>query len=248
MEFTYIAYENIIRELNDNEYDFTDYHNWSKYSHSVILRHDIDYDISKAIQLAALENAMGVKSTYFVLLTSDFYNVFSKESYDGLMKIMNYGHEIGLHFDEVRYQDCEGDTDRVVEHILEETRLLGKCIGKEVNVVSMHRPSRAVLDANLQIPDMINSYSQTFFKEFKYLSDSRRQWREPIEEIIQSSEHERLHILTHAFWYNDDEQDIHDSVSEFINSGNSNRWKWMLSNITDLETIMKSEEIVGVKG
>ena len=244
MKFTYEAYKELINSLRNCGYEFANYHNWNEINRPVILRHDIDNDIQKAVKLAAFEQYGGVESTYFVLLTSDFYNVFSKESHDGLMKIMDYGHTIGLHFDEVRYPDCDGDTGRVVEHILEESELLGRCIGRKVDVVSMHRPSKAVLEADLQIPGMINSYSQMFFEEFKYLSDSRRRWREPVEEIIESREYERLHILTHAFWYNDEEQDIHDSVRRFINAGNESRYRWMQSNITDLESIMRTEEIV----
>lgn len=247
MEFTYLAYEKLLNRLRDGLYDLADYHDWSQYSRPVILRHDIDYDITKSVQLATVEKNVGAKSTYFVMLTSDFYNVFSKESYSGLMKILDCGHDIGLHFDEVRYSDCEGVPERVVEHILDEIKALEAALGKTVDVVSMHRPSKGLLEAEIEIPGVINSYSQTFFKEFKYLSDSRRRWREPVEEIIESKEYDRIHILTHAFWYSDEERDILDTIRCFINSGNECRYGWMSSNITDLESIMKQEEIVGMQ-
>lgn len=111
--------------------------------------------------------------------------------------------------------------------------------------MSMHRPSKNILDADLKIPGIINSYGQILFKEFKYLSDSRRRWREPVDEIIASKEYNRLHILTHAFWYNNEEIDIHDSVSGFVNNGNLERYQWMESNITDISSIMKKTEIIG---
>ena len=84
-----------------------------------------------------------------------------------------------------------------------------------------------MLDADLQIKGLINSYGKTYFKEFKYVSDSRRRWREPIEDIITSDDFKRLHILTHAFWYNDAEKSIHDSVREFVNGGNKQRYEGM---------------------
>ena len=104
--------------------------------------------------------------------------------------------------------------------------------------VSMHRPSQATLESDLQIPGMINSYGQTFFHDFKYLSDSRRRWREPVEEIIRSGTYDRLHILTHAFWYHKADESITETVSAFIRSANAERYGQMQENITDLASIV----------
>lgn len=242
MEFTYKAYENLLCNLILSGYEFSNYENWQEKRKPVILRHDIDNDIEKALKLAELEHSRGVSSTYFVLLTSDFYNVFSKESYDVLRRINELGHTIGLHFDEARYPECEGNGE-MIYRIKKEADILGRAIGDKIVTVSMHRPSKGLLEANIEIPGIINSYSQIFFKDFKYLSDSRRRWRENIDEIVKCGKYDKLHILTHAFWYYDDEIDIHDSVSSFINNGNQMRYKWFLSNITDLESIMNRNEV-----
>lgn len=85
---------------------------------------------------------------------------------------------------------------------------------------------------------MINSYGQTFFHDFKYLSDSRRRWREPVEEIVASGRYDRLHILTHAFWYHQQEEPIEVTVRRFISSANQERYRQMEENITDLASIM----------
>mgnify|MGYP001144038790 FL=1 len=53
-----------------------------------------------------------------------------------------------------------------------------------------------------------------------------------------------LHILPHDFWYNETEQDIHKSVSDFVNNGNSQRYQAMEENITDLASIMAEDEVV----
>ncbi len=127
---------------------------------------------------------------------------------------------------------------------MEEAELLGSIVGDKVDIVSMHRPSQFVLEADMEIPGMINSYGQTYFKKFKYLSDSRRRWREPIDDIIESGRYERLHILTHPFWYGETEADIHEIVSKFINSGNDFRYQVMASNITDMSSIMTVQEVI----
>ena len=116
--------------------------------------------------------------------------------------------------------------------------MLSALLGTPVTSVSMHRPSQATLDADLQIPGMINSYGQTFFHDFKYLSDSRRRWREPVEEIVASGRYDRLHILTHAFWYHQQEEPIEVTVRRFISSANQERYRQMEENITDLASIM----------
>ena len=91
---------------------------------------------------------------------------------------------------------------------------------------------------------MINSYGQKFFKEFKYLSDSRRRWREPVEHIIEAQEYDRLHILTHPFWYNMTDRSLHDSIFEFVNNANRSRYNFLQSNFTDLESVMLSGEVL----
>lgn len=245
MRFTYEWYKNLLKQIKEYGYQVADYKSWREKDRPVILRHDVDYDIEKAVKLSAIERIFGVASTYFVLLTSDFYNVFSKKGSDGLKQIATDGHTIALHFDEVCYPELFGDVEAVREKIIEEAELLSKAVGNKVDIVSMHRPSKFVLEADLNIPGMINSYGQTYFKEFKYLSDSRRRWREPVDEIIRSEEYERLHILTHPFWYNEKEEDIHSSVSKFINTGDDYRYQAMEENITDLTSVMSKDEIAG---
>lgn len=129
------------------------------------------------------------------------------------------------------------------ELIVCEAGILADICGCPITTVSMHRPSKATLEEDLKIPDMVNSYGQTFFHDFKYLSDSRRRWREPVEDIIRGGEYDRLHILTHAFWYHEREQDITESVGAFIRSANAERYEQMMENITDLPSILPKEAL-----
>ena len=239
MEFTYKGYKKLVKMLIDNRYHITSYHNWQQYPKCVILRHDIDNSIEKAVVLAELEAKLGVKSTYFVLLTSDFYNPSSKKSLKGLKHIQQLGHEIGLHFDEMAY---EGMVD-VVSTIKREAKILSDIIETSVTTVSMHRPSPTTLEANYSLSPMVNSYGKTFFNDFKYLSDSRRRWREPVLDIINSGQYNRLHILTHAIWYNEVEEDIHDSIKRFVTSANLERYCQEKENIKDIESILSLEEL-----
>ena len=84
----------------------------------------------------------------------------------------------------------------------------------------------------------VNSYGKVFFRDFKYLSDSRCHWREPIEDIVQSEQYDRLHILTHAFWYHEQNQTLSETIEAYLRKGNVDRYEHMLNNITDLPRII----------
>lgn len=242
MEFTYAAYRALLSLLREEGYSVRNYHNYADAPRCVILRHDIDTSLPRAVRLAELEAEEGVQSTWFVLLRTDFYNVFSRSGREALDRICSLGHEIGLHFDEASYVPALGP-EELVQSVIKECGLLSALLDgvspSSVSVVSMHRPSRETLEADYDIPGIINSYGKTFFRDFKYLSDSRRRWREPVEEIIRSGEHDRFHILTHAFWYHEEEEDISQTVGDFIRMANRERYRHMAENITDLESILK---------
>lgn len=244
MEFTYSGYRELLLLLAQHQYSFADYHDYECAEKAVILRHDIDTDIGKAVEMAKCECELRVKSTYFVLLKTDFYNPASQKSLSQLRSIQEMGHEIGLHFDEKAYPAAS--TEQVIDHILNERDILSNIIGTPVTCVSMHRPSQMTLEADLQIPGMINSYGQVFFHGFKYLSDSRRRWREPVLEIVQSDMYRRLHILTHAFWYHEQEESIYDTTKRFLQSAVSQRYDQLKDNITDLDSIIHRDEVCGL--
>lgn len=242
MNFTYDAYIELIKLLKSNFYNFANYKNYKEILRPVIFRHDIDNSLEKALKIARIENENNVKSTYFALLSTNFYNIFSKESNEILTEIKKLGHKIGLHFDEKRYviKDKE-DLEKYIEY---EKSILEKVIGTKVYSVSMHRPSKWILENDIQFKNIINTYSKTFFDEFRYLSDSRMHWREDVLGIINSRKYDKLHILTHPFWYDEGEGDIKERVSKYINDANKERYNYMKDNIRDIEEIMKMEVVL----
>lgn len=105
MKFTYAEYGKMLSILKKHNYRICDYHAHSKYDKAAVLRHDIDMDIQRAVEMARLEAELGVRATYFVLISSDFYNVFSARNTAGLREITALGHSVGLHFDEMKYRN-----------------------------------------------------------------------------------------------------------------------------------------------
>lgn len=203
---------------------------------TVLLRHDVDYSLEKAIEIAKIEREMNMKSTYFILVSSDFYNVFSKKSISFIQNIIELGHEIGLHFDEKKY--VINNINDIKKEIYNEIEILSQLINSEINTVSMHRPSQYLLNQNLDLGKVINSYSQAYFKEMKYISDSRMNWREDPFYNISSSDIKKLHILTHPFWYSDKPETMDYKLKLFINEAKNERFETLKNNITDLNKII----------
>lgn len=123
MKFTYDAYRALLSLLREGGYVARNYHNYTDAPRCVIIRHDIDNSLQQAVKLAELEAEENIQSTWFVLLRTDFYNVFSKASKEALDRIQTLGHEIGLHFDEASYTPALRP-DEVVQNIIKECGLL----------------------------------------------------------------------------------------------------------------------------
>lgn len=93
-------YKHVLKKALKFGYKFTPFSDYPKYrkcKRLIILRHDIDLNISRALEMAKIESAFGIKATYFVRLHAQDYNPFEFKTYTMLKKIIKLGHEIGLH-------------------------------------------------------------------------------------------------------------------------------------------------------
>lgn len=242
MKFTYEAYEKMIKLVLESGYQIKNYHNSMQEQRACIIRHDVDMSLEKAVEFSQFESQIlggqGIKSTYFILVTSDFYNVFSKRSQKLLKGILANGHEIGLHFDEKRYQIRD-----IKNQIFREALLLEEVIEKKIQVVSMHRPSQVTLESDLELGTIINSYSKSLFNDLKYVSDSRMFWREDVEEIIRSGKYQGLHLLTHPIWYGKKEETTQGRLVGFLKDAVQERYDYLDENFRDLQEYVKKEDI-----
>lgn len=243
MQFTYKAYSDLICYLRDNGYTISNYHDFDKFKKVAILRHDVDMSIDKALKMAKLEHEQRVCSTYFLLLSTDFYNVASKSSISQINQMQELGHEIGLHFDETKYGNIS-KLGGVLPYLHDEVNALEIIIGTSIKAVSMHRPSNEMLEVDHDFDGIVNTYSKTFFHDFKYASDSRRNWREDVLGIIGSGQFERLHILTHPFWYNENELTLKESIVGFIDESKKERYHSIRDNIKGLDEIVTEKEVL----
>lgn len=236
MKFTLKDYAALIECIRRNGYAISDYAEYKKYDKVVIIKHDVDTSLKKAAEFAEFERSLGISTTYNVLLCSDFYNPYSKRNIEYLKRISEAGHDIGLHFDEMRYED------NILENIDRELEMLENYVGMRIKSMSMHRPSQQTLEANYLIGGgrIVNSYSKEFFKEFKYISDSRMNWREDPFETVECGKYDNIHLLTHPIWYTENEEsNISEILDSFVESALPERYHALEENIRDLKSILK---------
>lgn len=241
MNFTYGAYKEMISLLKENHYEICNYQTYQSSNRCVILRHDVDFSLEAALRFAQLEYKNGVRSTYFILLSTSFYNLLYRKDSDIIKEIRVMGHDIGLHFDEANYSiSCK---EELIRHVQKEISILSQGLGIAIKAVSMHRPSKWVLEANVQFDTVINSYGKKFFNDFKYLSDSRMHWREDVYQVIQSNLYDHLHILTHPIWYGEHERSMREILLQLIGEQKSKYYDDVRENIRDLDKVLLKSDL-----
>jgi hypothetical protein len=212
-EFSYSYYESILREMKkiSNIYNFKSV--TSNVKSGYILRHDVDFDIEKAYKMCNLEQEIGVTSTYFILVTSDFYNILSYKNKNIIKSMSSNGFEIGLHFDPAIYGDMNlNDMQKQAEI---ECSIIENIVGTKVDSISLHNPS--IHNQYPMFEGYKNSYSKEFFNTDLYLSDSCKHFRgKNIFEFIKKGESNLLQVLFHPIHFSKKEESYIESFNKII--------------------------------
>lgn len=233
--FSLQHYSYILNNALRAGYEFKGFHEQiSENSRVIFLRHDIDVSVSMALQMAELEAELGVRSTYFVLPNSPLYNLLEDEVIEILIKIRNMGHWTGLHVDLPNTPLFKNVT------IEEATNILFKSFSSLVPfepVISYHRPTRDVF--GLKFESFVNTYENRFFKDIKYLSDSKKNWREgcPCQAILEGK-YQQLQVLTHPIWWGTDD-DILKVGEAIIESREREMCNYLGTNVSPFRVMIK---------
>ena len=205
--FSLKEYEKLINGLLERGYEVRDFSEAVPTQSHLVLRHDIDMSLQAAVKIARLEDRLGIAAHYFVLLRTEFYNIFSKNGLHAIEDILRLGHKVGLHFDTSLY------TNEELENAAEwEIGCLQCVTGREVEMVSFHRPAKSLLGRKEPIAGRCHSYQPKFFKKMAYCSDSRGYWRYGHPYSLEAVKAGRgLQLLTHPIWWT--ENDYTDPVS-----------------------------------
>lgn len=192
-EFTYDCYiSSVVKLLEDHPQvsflgDFPD-----KY---VILRHDVDYDLDRAYKMAVIENRYNIHSTFFLLLTSDMYNVMNSNIVKDLWTL---GHRVGLHYDLAKNSD-----------VYRQNEVLSVFAGTQISEIAAHNPSLHPKD-NFRSGKWLNSaYSDKFTKDTTYISDSCGKWTWDWANVP-----DKIQLNTHPINWSESPRDRYDKFEE----------------------------------
>ena len=129
-----------------------------------IIRHDIDMSPTQALALARIEANLGVRATYTILLTGDFYSPFEFANRQLLRQISDLGHDLGLHFD-ATWHGIESEAE-LTDAIAWETSLLNRLLDlpseQRVKMFSFTTPHRLRCHAeHLTMQDFVTRMPDT---------------------------------------------------------------------------------------
>lgn len=205
MRFLYTDYLDYLEQLRAAGYVLSTFEGNSTPAPSALIRHDIDVSPVKALEMAQMESTHQVQATYFVLLTSRFYNLLERENEQAIRAICKLGHEVGVHFDFSKYGASLSHSE-LQDAVFYETGILSRILeGRPIHSISWHIPMKAYLGKDVPLfsdsGELKNAYSSEYFYGYKYISDSMMRWREVPEQMVSPSKYPKLQILTHPIWY-----------------------------------------------
>lgn len=195
IKFSYDGYKVLLKKLKKKRTPifFKEYKTYKK--PFIIIRHDIEYFVDAAVELAKIENSLGIKSTFFFLLTSS-YNIFSERNIFLIQKIKKMGHNFGIHYDPVVINQNKINFNN---NLKKQISLFESFFKVKIQSLSCHRPKIKFL--KYYDKKVFNVYDKKFQKSVKYFSDSQQVFRENVENLINSDEN--LHLLIHDYtWSN----------------------------------------------
>ena len=213
--FSLAAYDALLSALLERGYEIVSYARASPQKQHLILRHDIDFDPDAALLMAELEAKRGISTSYFVLLRTEFYNIFSRQGTDTLRRLAALGHDVGLHFDPAFH---DAGNANLPDEVDRECDLLATVVGQPVTTFSLHRPPRHLLSTSLDVPGRINAYAGRFFTDMAYCSDSRGSWHygHPLQQDA-VAQGKALQLLTHPLWWTHfDEASPQSRIEKFL--------------------------------
>jgi hypothetical protein len=161
---------------------------------SILLRHDVDYDLEAAEVISRIEEDAGVRSSFLFLVSTDFYNVASATSRRLLRELVERGFDVGLHFD----PDVHGDAPLQQAFSAERT-FLESITGQSLRSVSLHNPSAH--QRYVSFEGVVNAYDPRWFGPDRYVSDSSRSWRRDPIAFLASDRPPVVQVLTHPIHF-----------------------------------------------
>ena len=166
---------------------------------TLVLRHDVDVSVERAVVMARIEAEQGVQPTYFVRLHARYYDVREPSTKAALEELGTLA-ELGLHYERLYYAQIGEEHLRLLGKDTDEFRgLTGRArFGCAAHLPGVYPPfeEEEVQAAGLAF----EAYAPAFTKARKYLSDSSNRWREGCL-CTWLGRVDHLTVLIHPVWW-----------------------------------------------
>lgn len=172
--YTLDAYRSILRTAIASGYAFAPFTGLPEApAKRIHLRHDVDYSIEIAVEMAEANASLGVRATFFVLIRSQIYNLLSGRSLAAALRILDLGQWIGLHVP--TSADAAATDAALSAYIRRDWEFLQGELTALSPVFAWHNATGDVLDRFATTPEvagLVNAYSAPFFQVTPYYSDT----------------------------------------------------------------------------
>lgn len=202
LDFTEARYRELLLEATIR-YEFMDFSDLAGNDRECIWRHDVDMSPHRAVRLAEIEQSVGVRAHYFIMLGSRFYNPFESGVLAVLKRLSVMGHGVGLHFDSASVP-LSRNSGCIEEMLSNQANILSSILEIPINSFTLHNPTVGrVKNINaVRYGGLVNASAPELVSSFTYCSDSNGIWRHrSLIEVVQDPSVRRLYALTHPEWW-----------------------------------------------
>jgi len=186
-----------------------------------IIRHDVEFSVSRAFDLMKIDSECGIRASFFFQVMNGAYNPLSVANRALIRQIAEAGHHVGLHLYVSHIEP--GDVATLRRELAFQRDILAAILGRAVDRFSYHRPPRWVLALEEPVlDDIINAYAPEYFEltdgappaEILYMADSQHNWKygHPLDD----SKYRKFQILLHADEWTGDGAEARDNFHELI--------------------------------
>ena len=189
-DFTLSKYRQLIEAITSTDYTPATVRDYliSAPNSCIILRHDVDRAVGRALDMARLEQEYGIASTYYFRYTDD---VFKPKI---MREIADMGHEIGFHYEVM--DKAKGDVEKAIEIFNQELEEFRKVV--DLTTACMHgNPLASWSNRDLwEINDfedfgiIAEPYLSINYNKVLYLTDTGRTWADMnirVKDVVHTS-------------------------------------------------------------
>lgn len=201
--YSQAAYRSLLRLTLDEGYQFINFFDERPAEGKFIyLRHDIDWSLKLALQVAEVNHSLGISATFFMLLRGHNYNFFDQRELEDVRAIHALGQHIGFHY--ALPPVIPADDAAFINLIKQDFEVFAREFPQADPIFAWHNTTPQVIEWGLthEIPGLLNVYNKALFKDIAYYSDSLARHTVPELEAIIRRGHPVIQLLFHPGIWN----------------------------------------------